>query len=90
MILQLRSTRVKAPDNTPPENLALQNLTDDEAILNVAGQRVPNRRKKKGILYCKKYTYIGSLNVRKFKESTKRIELVNNFEKSKSRHFRYK
>ena len=84
MIAHTRNTRVEVPDNALSDNLVLQNnLTDDEAILNLTGQRVSDRAKRKGILHCKKYTFIGKLNVRTIKESTKRLELVNNFKKSK-------
>ena len=61
MIVQPRNTRVEVPDNAPPENLVLQNLTDDEATLNPPGQRVSDGTKRKGILHCKKYTYIDTL-----------------------------
>ena len=79
MIAHTRNTRVEVPDNLVLQN----NLTDDEAILNLTGQRVSDRTKRKGILHCKKYTFIGILNVRTIKESTKLLELVNNFKTSK-------
>ena len=82
MKLRPRSTRVKAPDKINPlPKASTPSTANDATSSKPLGRDAADCRKVKGLLTCKAYKQVGTLNTRTLSEEYRRKELVEIFNK---------